>query len=133
VFSLTDTTRIHQLLSRYYSNTTSIVPIKLDSVYQSAGLLAQSLCNQLEQHQSFRNCCKTILKEAQRFRFIQGIRIQCSGRLLGAEIAQTEVYHALGTNKSVFSKRLDYAALTALTPYGCLGIKVWICYHHDHS
>lgn len=117
---------LQSILSHYTGCKTYIVPIQVKSVYQSACLLAQAICYQLEQSKSFRQISKTIMKEIERHQTIKGIRIACSGRLNGAEIAKTECQKYGQTSLHVFSDRIDYASMTALTPYGILGVKVWI-------
>ena len=119
---------LQSILSQYTGSRLSIIPIQVQSVYQSASLLAQAICTCIEQNKSFRFVCKTILKEIEAHPTIQGIRIACSGRLNGAEIAKTECQKYGQTSLHVFSDRIDYAALSALTPYGILGVKVWISY-----
>lgn len=122
---------LQSILSNYTGCNTSIVPIQVPSVYQSASLLAQAICYQLEQTKSFRQISKTIMKEMERFHFIKGIRIACSGRLNGAEIAKTECQKYGQTSLHVFSDRIDYASVKAFTPYGILGVKVWISYKSE--
>ena len=127
--------RMHYSLSHFqnvlcnYTNVlSSIKPIQVTSIYQSASLVAQEICFQLEQTKSFRQICKTILKEIEQRNYIKGIRIMCSGRLNGAEIAKTECKKYGETSLHVFSDQIDYAANQASTPYGILGVKVWISY-----
>lgn len=119
---------LQNVLWNHTNMLTSIKPIQLTSIYQSASLVAQEICFQLEQTKSFRQICKTILKQIEQRKYIQGIRITCSGRLNGAEIAKTECKKYGETSLHVFSDQIDYAAKPASTPYGTLGLKVWICY-----
>lgn len=105
---------------------TEYKPIQVNSIYQSASLLAQAICSKLEQNKSFKQICRTIVRECEQIQYIKGIRLVCSGRLNGAEMAKT-VCHKYGeTSLHVFSDRIDYASMSANTPYGLLGIKVWI-------
>nr|QKQ14724.1 ribosomal protein S3 [Zygnema circumcarinatum] len=119
---------IQRVLSSQTKTLTSIIPMKVTSVYQSALLLAQEICCKLEQTKSFRQICKTIFKEIEMCSYIKGIRIACSGRFNGAEIAKTECKQYGETSLHVFSDQIDYAYTKASTPYGILGVKVWICY-----
>jgi len=57
----------------------------------------------------------------------EGIKITCSGRLGGAEIARTEQYKEGRVPLHTFRAEIDYAVSEALTTYGIIGIKVWIC------
>uniref|UniRef100_UPI0031F45267 ribosomal protein S3 n=1 Tax=Zygnema cf. cylindricum TaxID=3142258 RepID=UPI0031F45267 len=116
------------LLSSQSNTLTSIIPMKVTSVYQSASLVAQEICCKLEQTKSFRQICRTIFKQIEMCNYIKGIRIACSGRLNGAEIAKTECKQYGETSLHVFSDQIDYAYTKASTPYGILGVKVWICY-----
>jgi small subunit ribosomal protein S3 len=59
---------------------------------------------------------------------VKGIRTCCSGRLNGAEIAKTECRKYGETSLHVFSDQIDYAKAKASTPYGILGVKVWVSY-----
>jgi ribosomal protein S3 len=124
---------LSNIQSRIESHTgtfTSILPIKLTSVvYQTAYLVAQEIALNLEQKKSFRQICKSIFKQMGLCKYIiKGIRIKCSGRLNGAEIAKTECRKYGETSLHVFSEKIDYAHTKASTPYGILGVKVWIAY-----
>jgi ribosomal protein S3 len=124
---------LSNIQSRIESHTgtlTSILPIKLTSVaYQTAYLVAQDISFKLEQKKSFRQICRAILKQMDLCQsIIKGIRIKCSGRLNGAEIAKTECRKYGETSLHVFSEKIDYAHTKASTPYGILGVKVWIAY-----
>jgi len=57
---------------------------------------------------------------------VEGIRICCSGRLEGAEIARTECSKYGKTSRNVFNQKIDYASAEVSTRYGILGVKVWI-------
>ena len=105
-----------------------IISIKLKSLYQSANLLAEEICINLEKKKSFRQIWKSILFEANKQNYIKGIRITCSGRLNGAEIAKIECRKYGATSLHVFSDKIDYGFHEAKTIYGILGVKVWIAY-----
>jgi small subunit ribosomal protein S3 len=59
---------------------------------------------------------------------VKGIRICCSGRLNGAEIAKTKCRKYNETSLHVFFDQIDYVKAQASTPYGILGVKVWVSY-----
>nr|BDN79778.1 ribosomal protein S3 [Ditrichum rhynchostegium] len=133
--------KVHSLFSRYYywkkmqfflSNQTKtntlIRPVKIASVYQSASLIAQEISWKLEQKKSFRQICRSTFQEIEKCQYVKGIRICCSGRLNGAEIAKTECRKYGETSLHVFSDQIDYAKAQASTPYGILGVKVWVSY-----
>jgi ribosomal protein S3 len=119
---------IQACLSSQTKTMISIIPVKVTSVYQSAALVAQEICCKLEHNKSFRQICKTIFKQIEKCTYIKGIRISCSGRLNGAEIAKTECKKYGETSLHIFDDQIDYAYTIASTPYGICGVKVWICY-----
>nr|YP_008816145.1 ribosomal protein S3 [Roya obtusa]AGZ90393.1 ribosomal protein S3 [Roya obtusa] len=135
---------IKNTLSFQTNNLVKINPINISNLFQSASLVAQEIAWKLEQKKSFRTICRTLFlnlrplladgpvmdikKIYKKNRYIKGIRISCSGRLNGAEIAKTECKKYSETSLHVFSDKIDYAFVKALTPYGILGIKVWISY-----
>jgi ribosomal protein S3 len=119
---------IYGTLSQSFQSSVTFNPIKVKNVYQSASLLAQEIACKLEQKKSFRFICRTIFQQNSSYKYIKGIRITCSGRLNGAEIAKTECKKFGETSLHVFSEKMDYAFAKASTPYGILGVKVWISY-----
>jgi small subunit ribosomal protein S3 len=100
----------------------------VSSIFQSASLIAQEIACKLEQKKSFRQICRSIFQQISNCKYIKGIRISCSGRLNGAEIAKTECRKYGETSLHVFSDKIDYAQTKASTAYGILGVKVWISY-----
>jgi len=92
----------------------------------SSQLVADNIARQIEQRISFRRAMKRALQSATRVG-AQGIRVRCSGRLGGAEIARTEGYREGRVPLHTLRADIDYATSTAKTTYGTIGIKVWIC------
>lgn len=90
-----------------------------------ANLVAQNIAQQLESRISFRRAMKTSIASAMRMG-AQGIKIKCSGRLGGAEMARVEQYKEGRVPLHTFRADIDYATYTAQTIYGSIGIKVWI-------
>ncbi|MFQ5689362.1 MAG: 30S ribosomal protein S3 [Gemmatimonadota bacterium] len=90
-----------------------------------AQLVASSVAHQLTQRVSFRRAMKRAVQAAMRAG-AQGIKIQCGGRLGGAEIARTEGYHEGRVPLHTMRADIDYAQTTAKTTYGAIGVKVWI-------
>nr|YP_006073010.1 ribosomal protein S3 [Nitella hyalina]AEH42828.1 ribosomal protein S3 [Nitella hyalina] len=119
---------LQSLLSSRAKTHTVIRPLKVASLYQSASLIAQEICNKLEQKTSFRQICRSIFQQIEKCNYVKGIRISCSGRNNGAEIAKTECRKYGQTSLHVFSDQIDYAQAQASTPYGILGVKVWVSY-----
>lgn len=91
-----------------------------------AKLVADSVARQLEGRISFRRAMKKALAATMKMG-AEGIRIQCAGRLGGAEIARTEKYMEGRVPLHTLRADIDYATSTANTTYGCIGVKVWIC------
>ena len=91
---------------------------------KQASLIASRLITKLEERKSFRLVLKKTLKEAQD-EGIDGIKIQISGRLNGAEIARTEWVRHGSVPLQTLRANLDYSYQTAKTMYGILGVKVW--------
>ena len=90
-----------------------------------AQLVADSVAHQLTQRISFRRAMKRAVQAAMRSG-AEGIRIQCGGRLAGAEIARTEGYHEGRVPLHTLRADIDYAQKTATTTFGTIGVKVWI-------
>ena len=90
-----------------------------------ANLVAASIARQIESRISFRRAIKMAIAAAMRMN-AEGIKVQISGRLNGAEMARSESYKEGRIPLSTFSADIDYALQEAQTTYGKLGIKVWI-------
>ncbi|MYZ46634.1 30S ribosomal protein S3 [Propylenella binzhouense] len=90
-----------------------------------ANLVAQSIAQQLERRVAFRRAMKRAVQSAMRLG-AQGIRINCGGRLGGAEIARTEWYREGRVPLHTLRADIDFGTATAHTAYGTIGIKVWI-------
>jgi small subunit ribosomal protein S3 len=88
-------------------------------------LVAQNIARQLEGKVSFRRAMKRSITSAMRLGS-EGIKITCSGRLGGAEMARTESYKEGRIPLQTLRADIDYATFTAITTYGCIGVKVWI-------
>ena len=91
-----------------------------------AKLVADSIARQIEGRVSFRRALKKSVAATMKMG-ADGIKVQCAGRLGGAEIARTEKYKAGRTPLHTLRADIDYATATANTTYGTIGIKVWIC------
>lgn len=89
-------------------------------------LVAESIAQQLERRIAFRRAMKRAVQSAMRMG-AEGIRINCAGRLGGAEIARTEWYREGRVPLHTFRADVDYGTAEAHTTYGVCGIKVWIC------
>ncbi|WP_342361927.1 30S ribosomal protein S3 [Terrarubrum flagellatum] len=90
-----------------------------------ATLVAESIAQQLERRVAFRRAMKRAVQSAMRLG-AEGIRINCSGRLGGAEIARLEWYREGRVPLHTLRGDVDYGVATAFTTYGTCGVKVWI-------
>ncbi len=90
-----------------------------------AQLVADSVAQQLERRVMFRRAMKRVMQNAMR-QGAEGIKVQVSGRLGGAEIARSERYHEGRVPLHTLRADIDYATSEALTTYGIIGVKVWI-------
>ena len=92
----------------------------------NAQLVADTIARQLEGRVSFRRAMKKSVASTMKMGAM-GIKIQCGGRLGGAEIARSEKYREGRVPLHTLRADIDYAVSTANTTYGCIGVKVWIC------
>lgn len=99
--------------------------VEVARVDADAGLIAEYIAQQLERRVSFRRVVRQAIQRAQRAG-VQGIKVQVSGRLNGAEIARTEATREGKVPLHTLRADIDYTYRTAQTTYGVLGIKVWI-------
>ena len=91
-----------------------------------AKLTADSIARQLEGRVSFRRAMKKAIQSTMKMGAV-GVKVQCGGRLGGAEIARTEKYKIGRVPLHTLRADIDYATSTANTTYGTIGVKVWIC------
>lgn len=91
-----------------------------------ATIVGNAIARQIEGKVSFRRAVKMAIASTMRMG-AEGIKVQVSGRLGGAEMARTEAYKEGRTPLHTFRADIDYALSEALTKVGLVGIKVWIC------
>jgi len=91
-----------------------------------AQLIADGIAKQLEQRASHKRAMKKSITTCMRSGMAKGVKIMCSGRLGGAEMARTEEYKDGRIPLHTLRADIDYAIATAHTIYGCIGVKVWI-------
>ncbi len=101
----------------------NIVEIRKPEI--DAKLVAENIAQQLERRVAFRRAMKRAVQSAMRLG-AQGIRITCSGRLGGAEIARVEWYREGRVPLHTLRADVDFGTATAKTTYGTCGVKVWI-------
>lgn len=103
----------------------TIKVFEIEKVDLDATLLAHLVAEQLEKRVAFRRAIREALQRAQK-QNVNGIKIQVSGRLNGAEIARSEWVREGRVPLQTLRADIDYAATEANTIYGVLGIKVWL-------
>ncbi len=108
--------------------TKSEVSVNVEEIKRpeiDARLVAENVAHQIRQRISFRRAMKRAVQSAMRSG-AEGIKIQCAGRLGGAEIARTEGYNEGRVPLHTLRADIDYASLPAITTYGIVGVKCWI-------
>jgi small subunit ribosomal protein S3 len=119
---------IEKLRSALQAMTTSEVHLNIVEIRKpeiDATLVAENIANQLERRVAFRRAMKRAVQSAMRLG-ANGIRINCGGRLGGAEIARTEWYREGRVPLHTLRADVDYGEATAKTTYGTCGVKVWV-------
>ncbi len=101
----------------------NVIEIKNPDI--NAQLVAESIAAQLEKRVSFRRAMKFAIGRTMRLG-VKGIKVACSGRLGGAEIARSEHYHEGTIPLQTLRADIDYGFFEANTTYGKIGVKVWI-------
>ena len=91
----------------------------------NAIIVAKNITRQIENRIGYRRAIKTAISTALRIK-VEGIKVQVSGRLNGAEMARSEIYKEGRIPLSTFRADVDYAFADAHTTYGRIGVKVWI-------
>ena len=103
----------------------ALEPERITARQIEAKLIAEGIAQQLERRVAFRRAMKRAVQSAMRLG-AQGIRINCGGRLGGAEIARMEWYREGRVPLHTLRADVDYGTATAFTTYGTCGVKVWI-------
>jgi small subunit ribosomal protein S3 len=123
---------LETILYNQFLTNVSLLTCKASTSFQSALFLAQEIVYCLEHKMSFREI-KINLSRSLEIKKVKGVRISCSGRLGGrskkAQRAKTESLKLGQTSLHVFSNKIDFKSTHALTPYGVVGVKVWICFY----
>lgn len=119
---------VESLTSQYFGSASSWTPYKLGAVSKSAEFMAEFIAYLLESQKSTKQVFAVAQKLLKKDKTVEGFKISCSGRLQGVEMAKTETKKFGKISLHVFSSKVDYAQSKASTPFGILGVKVWICY-----
>ena len=120
-----DIDKLRKLVSKLTKSEVAINIVEVRKPEVDATLVAESIAQQLERRVAFRRAMKRAVQSAMRLG-AEGIRINCSGRLGGAEIARLEWYREGRVPLHTLRADVDYGVSTAHTAYGTCGIKVWI-------
>lgn len=120
-----DIDKIKQEVQRLTSDDVSINIVEIRKPELDATLIAEGVAQQLERRVAFRRAMKRAVQSALRMG-AEGIRINASGRLGGAEIARMEWYREGRVPLHTLRADVDYGIASALTTYGIIGVKVWI-------
>src|SRR5215208_2129708 len=118
--------KLKEELSKMTGKEIYVDIIEIKTPELDAQLVAENVALQLERRVSFRRAMKKALQTARDFG-AEGIKIRCAGRLGGAELARVEQYHWGRVPLHTLRANIDYGFAEALTVYGKLGIKCWIC------
>jgi len=119
-------TQLEQELKQVTNKEIKIQISEIKRPELDAYLVAENISNQLRGRVSFRRAMKMAITAAMRMG-AEGVRIMCSGRLGGAEMARTEQYKEGRIPLHTLRADIDYAIGRAETVYGSIGIKVWVC------
>jgi small subunit ribosomal protein S3 len=120
-----DITQLEYELKKVTSKEVKILIHEIKRPELDAWLVGENIAQQLERRVSFRRAMKQAVSQAMRMGAI-GIKVMCSGRLGGAEMARTEQYKEGRTPLHTLRADIDYASQRGETIYGSIGIKVWI-------
>jgi small subunit ribosomal protein S3 len=120
-----DIEKLRSDLAKMTGSEVSLNIVEIRKPEIDAKLVAQGVADQLERRIAFRRAMKRAVQSALRLG-AEGIRITCSGRLGGAEIARTEWYREGRVPLHTLRGNVDYAEAEAHTAYGVCGVKVWV-------
>lgn len=118
--------KIKETLEKMTNNSISL-SVRETNPYENALFLAKDIANKLENRLPFAVVLKKTMKYALSSGTIKGIKIACSGRLNGEDIARTEWVKEGEIPLHTIEANIDYGFSPAYTIYGVCGVKVWIC------
>ena len=113
-------------LQRFTKNEVFLNIVEVRKAETDAQLVAENIATQLERRIAFRRAMKKSIQTAMKFG-AKGIRVACSGRLGGAEMARYEWYREGRVPLHTLRSDIDYGYAIARTTYGTIGCKVWVC------
>jgi small subunit ribosomal protein S3 len=113
-------------LQQFTKNEVFLNIVEVRKAETDAQLVAENIATQLERRIAFRRAMKKALQTAMKFG-AKGIRVACSGRLGGAEMARYEWYREGRVPLHTLRADIDYGYAIGRTTYGTIGCKVWVC------
>lgn len=120
-----DIEKLKSKITQMAGTDVSINIVEVRKPELNAQLIADTIAQQLERRVSFRRAMKKSMQMAFRVGAL-GLRVNCSGRLAGAEIARMEWYREGRVPLQTLRSEIDYGVGTAFTTYGAIGVKVWV-------
>ena len=120
-----DIEKLRQDLAKRTASEVHLNIVEIRKPEIDAKLVAENIAQQLERRVAFRRAMKRAVQSAMRLG-AQGIRINCAGRLGGAEIARVEWYREGRVPLHTLRADVDFGVATAKTTYGTCGVKVWV-------
>ena len=121
-----DVDKLKEELKKLYKKDIQINIFEVKKPELDANIVANNIARQVEGKISYRRAIKMAVQNTMRAG-AEGIKVQITGRLNGAEMARKEMFKEGRTPLHTFRADIDYCATEALTKEGLLGIKVWIC------
>jgi small subunit ribosomal protein S3 len=118
--------RIRGQLEKLTGKQVQLNILEVRNPESDAQLVAQGVAEQLSNRVSFRRAMRKSMQSAQRSPAVKGIRIQCSGRLGGAEMSRSEFYREGRVPLHTLRADIDYGFHEAKTTFGRIGVKVWV-------
>src|SRR5664280_835202 len=124
--------RIRGELEKLTKKQVQLNILEVKNPESDAQLVAQGVAEQLSSRVSFRRAMRKAMQSAMKSQGVKGIRVQCAGRLGGAEMSRSEFYREGRVPLHTLRADIDYGFFEAKTTFGRIGVKVWI-YKGDKS
>jgi small subunit ribosomal protein S3 len=118
--------RIRGNLEKLTKKQVQLNILEVKNAESDAQLVAQGVAEQLSNRVAFRRAMRKAIQSAMRSPQVKGIRVQCSGRLGGAEMSRSEFYREGRVPLHTLRANIDYGFYEARTTFGRIGVKVWI-------
>ena len=121
--------KLEKQLAKMTGKNVNLNIVEVKGTSTTAQLVAEDVASQLERRIAFRRAMKQVIRNAMQPRGgvpAKGIKVTCSGRLAGADIARVESYHEGTIPLQTLRADIDYGFAEANTTYGKVGVKVWI-------